>query len=153
AADVNGDGRNDLLVANQTSGDVSVYVNQGDGSFGTPDFPGAAELRGQQFRAGPGPFGMNDTRADVRSRDQSRTLAAGDFNRDGRLDVVVGAAGANGLAVLLGQGAGGLLNPRAVPLGFSPAFVVAGQFSDDNGDGRIDGRDNLDLAVLDRQGE
>ena len=61
--DLNGDGRPDLAVANAGSGDVSVLLGNGDGSF-QPQ---------QRFAAGIGPA----------------SVALGDLNGDGRPDLAV----------------------------------------------------------------
>lgn len=73
--DLTGDGRADVAVADLSEG-VTVFPGLGDGTLGTPvAFP-------------------------VRSG-QAMGLAAGDFNRDGRPDLVVSFAGGAGAAVLL----------------------------------------------------
>src|SRR5262249_25663626 len=68
-------------------------------------------------------------------------LKIGDFNNDGHLDVVVAyptISGNNGLAVLLGDGRGGLGPPRTFPVGRYPRSVTVGDFNNDG---------NLDLVV------
>ncbi|MBL8799164.1 MAG: VCBS repeat-containing protein, partial [Planctomycetia bacterium] len=132
--DVNGDGRRDVVVANQASGDVSVLLNTAAGFAPT-------DLR---FRAGVGLYGLGTFNGApvVRSLEGTSSLASGDFTDDGRVDLIVGNAGANSLALLRGDGRGGFLNPTAadtVLLASEPLLVVAGRF---NGDA------HLDLAVL-----
>src|SRR5260370_34807429 len=61
--DFNGDGALDLAVTNFGSGDVSVFLGNGDGSF----------QAARNFQAGGNP----------------RSVAVGDFNGDGRLDLAV----------------------------------------------------------------
>ena len=68
AADVNGDGRPDLLVANASSGTVSVLLNTTAPGATTPSF--AAQ---QTFATGSGPD----------------SVAAADVNGDGRPDLLV----------------------------------------------------------------
>jgi hypothetical protein len=69
-----------------------------------------------------------------------RTLAAGDFNGDGKLDLAVVNAGSNNLTILLGNGDGTLTPAASSPAtGTSPWAVTTGDF---NGDGK------LDLAVV-----
>ncbi|MBI1916718.1 MAG: VCBS repeat-containing protein, partial [Planctomycetes bacterium] len=159
AVDVTGDGFVDLVVTDQLSGDVTVLVN-GDEGRGpdSVDF-GSQVLR---FRAGAGPFSipsgsgpflLEDPPETVRSQDRPAGVAVADFNSDGIVDVVVADAGTNNFAFLAGRGRGSFANPVVTQLSFSPALVVAGQFNDDNGDKKIDARDNADLAFLNESGE
>ncbi|MCI3274958.1 FG-GAP-like repeat-containing protein [Streptomyces cylindrosporus] len=71
-----------------------------------------------------------------------RTLAAGDFNGDGRTDLAVGAANYNGISVYLGgTGKGATLSGRT---GFTPGILTQGTgirsltAGDINGDGTDD---------------
>lgn len=65
-------------------------------------------------------------------------LAAGDFNRDGRLDFAVGSDGADDVTVFLGDGKGGFRQAGSFPAGPAPAEIVAADFDRDG---------SLDLAV------
>src|SRR5581483_5634390 len=65
-------------------------------------------------------------------------VATGDFNADGKADVVV--ASGNNIDVMLGQGNGNFGNPILTIAPFAPAVILAADF---NGDGV------LDLAVED----
>src|SRR6185295_4083945 len=67
-ADLNLDGRDDLAVANQATGDVSVYLNKGGLNF---------ELQAR-FSVDSGSF------------ESLLTPAAGDVDGDGRIDLAVG---------------------------------------------------------------
>jgi hypothetical protein len=113
--DVNGDGKFDLVVANERSGDVSVLL--GDGNLGF------LPARGSPFPAGDSP---ND-------------LAAGDFNRDGRADLAIANHEKPHLTVLLGEGRGGFApavnSPFFVKVKPHPHGVATGDF---NGDGNLD---------------
>ncbi len=103
AADVNGDGKDDLLVANGTG--VGVLLGNGDGTFQAAN----------TFSAGG-----------------SGAIAVGDVNEDGRPDLIV--ANGTGAAVLLGNGDGTFETPTTFGSGGANAVAVA----DVNGDGRLD---------------
>lgn len=113
AADVNGDSKPDLVVANttglipsQAGSTVSVLLGRGDGTFADPVL---SPVLGQR----------------------PDSLAAGDFNQDGRADVVVNAMTSSPFApdvsILISKGDGSFQPPRAAPLsqGPHPWFVVA----------------------------
>ncbi|HKV94405.1 MAG TPA: VCBS repeat-containing protein [Candidatus Angelobacter sp.] len=83
AADFNGDHIPDIATVNGDTNTVSILINNGDGTF-RPHL---------DFATGPGP---ND-------------LAAVDWNKDGKMDLVVsngGADAAHSVSVLLGNGDG-----------------------------------------------
>ena len=108
--DFNGDGKADLAVANQGSGDVSVLLGAGDGSFGAAT----------RFLAAGNPL----------------AVTTGDFNHDGSLDLAVTIAGSpGGVSVLLGDGAGSFGTATIYPVGADPFAVAVGDF---NGDGNLD---------------
>jgi hypothetical protein len=114
--DFNGDGIQDLAIAdagNASGGGVgvSVFLGNGDGSF---QFAGA-------FDAGSSPS----------------SLAVGDFNGDGLLDLAVANDSYfNGtVSVLLGNGDGSFAAARTFAAGSMPRSVAVGDF---NGDGLLD---------------
>ncbi len=116
AADMNQDGMPDAVLAgNSLLGPVvSVSVNQGKGTFS-----------GEHDYVLPG---------------SPVSLAAGDFNGDGIMDVAVGVGGPNGgsatgVYVLLGQSNGILAAPVRIDSSLNPVSLVA---RDINGDGRAD---------------
>ena len=63
-----------------------------------------------------------------------RAIAVGDFNRDGKLDLVIANSEGNSVGVLLGNGDGSFGSP-AVYTTRIPGFVVVGDF---NRDGKLD---------------
>ena len=109
--DFNGDGRPDVATANRNTGTVSVHLGDGVGSFGTAT----------SFTTG--------------AATQPVSVAAADFNGDGRLDLAAANFTTGGIVTLLGDGSGGFGIPSAIATGASPMFVLAGDF---NGDGRAD---------------
>ncbi len=111
AADFNGDGRLDLAVANGYSNTISVLLGHGDGSF----YGQAAD----QIPVGAAP----------------NVSVTGDFNGDGRLDLVTADGLSNEVSVLLGNGDGTFQEEGEFAVGDDPSALVAGDF---NGDGRLD---------------
>jgi hypothetical protein len=107
--DFNGDGKQDLAVANQTSNNVSILLGNGAGSFGAAT----------NFGAGTNPW----------------RVAVGDFNGDGRQDLAVANRGSDNVSILLGDGAGHFSGLTSFPVGDGPYSVAVGDF---NGDGKQD---------------
>jgi hypothetical protein len=128
-ADLNGDGKPDLLTANNDDNDIAVLL--GDGKGGFRPAPGAP------FAVGPSPY----------------PPAVGDVNGDGRVDVVTPNTkpGKGGVTVLLGDGKGGFAPARGSPVATAerPYFLALG---DVNGDGKPDAvaahDDDTRLTVL-----
>ncbi len=115
-ADVNEDGKPDLLVGNGMSGLVSVVLGNGDGSF-----------QSAVLYASGG--------------DYADSVAVADVNEDGKPDLlVVNALSKNDLigrvGVLLGNGDGTLQSVVGYPTGGSSSRSVA--VKDVNGDGKLD---------------
>src|SRR5215510_3491292 len=109
--DFNGDGVQDLVVANSgdfDSGNISVLLGNGDGTF----------QAAVNFGAGNNPS----------------SIAVGDFNGDGIQDLTVahGFFGSNSVSVLLGNGDGTFQEGVNYGTGFAPSFVAVADF---NGDG------------------
>lgn len=112
--DFNGDGKPDLVTANSDDGTISILLNNGDKTF---------QLRRDFATGGTGTMPYS--------------VATGDFNGDGKLDVAVANHGTGAVAVLLGRGDGtfqAALN-TAVAAGDQPLVVVV---ADLNGDGNPD---------------
>ncbi len=107
-ADFNNDGRLDLASPNYGTNDVSVLLGNGDGKF-------QPEVR---YPVGPGPGSYWG-------------FIAGDFNGDGRTDLITGNDNDNSL--LLGNGDGTFEAAR--PFAAGTSALVAGDF---NRDGRLD---------------
>jgi hypothetical protein len=108
-SDLDGDGRLDVVTANQYSHDVSVHRGEGNGRFGLE----------QRFPAGSSP----------------RSLAAGDIDGDGCVDLVVADPFANQIAILGGNGDGTFLPRPAIAAPDGPFVARLGDF---NHDGRLD---------------
>jgi hypothetical protein len=106
-ADVNGDGKPDLLVANSGSNDVSVLLGQGTGTSWTL-------APGPRIKTAAGPVA---------------TVVA-DLNGDGRLDLAVANQQANSLQIFPGVGGGFFndQNPIVIPVGNNPGSIFIGNF-------------------------
>jgi hypothetical protein len=108
-ADFNADGKPDIAVTNDdvaAPSTVSVLLGNGDGTF-IPPVP---------YTVGLG----------------ARSLAVGDFNRDGKLDLAVANFTGDTVSVLLGNGDGIFQAALTYRAGIEPSSVVVGDF---NGDG------------------
>lgn len=124
-ADLNDDGKVDIVTANNDSGDVSVLLGQGDGTFLDP---------GASF-----PVGVPDISA-------PSAVAIGDFNGDGKPDIIATDEIGDTVSVLLNQGGAVFATAIVTDTGSSPEAVAVGDF---NGDGKLDAAtaDNLDDTV------
>ncbi|SFQ82333.1 FG-GAP repeat domain-containing protein [Hymenobacter arizonensis] len=107
-ADVNADGRPDVLTANASTNSVGVLLGSGTGTF-------AAVV---PYSTGPA---------------SPTAVAVGDVNADGRPDLVVAVSGAVG--VLLGTGTGTFQAMVTTTVSNSPGKLV---LADVNADGRLD---------------
>lgn len=111
-ADLNRDGKLDLLVTNGNSNTVSVLLGTGGGTFGP--------------------------KTDYVTGSQPASVGVGDFNRDGAPDLAVANHLSRTLAIFLGDGTGAF-GPRTdlptASVGNGPRRVVVGDF---NNDGKLD---------------
>jgi hypothetical protein len=113
--DFNGDGKLDLAVANQDSENVTILLGNGDGTFTAPASSPDSIPSGVS-----GPV----------------SLAVGDFNGDGILDLAVADYSSNNVSILLGNGDGSFTPmPQTPATGSGPYSVAVGDF---NGDGILD---------------
>jgi len=114
-ADFNGDGKFDIVVANELGGNVSVLLGDDSGKF--------APSVGSPFPAGQLP---ND-------------IAIGDFNRDGKLDLAIANHEEKHLTILWGDGSGGFTPAPNSPVAVEVKPHVHGVATGDlNGDGNLD---------------
>jgi hypothetical protein len=158
--DLDGDGKPDLVVANQYSNDATVLLGNGDGSFQAgvsypagagPVFVTVADVNGD---GKPDVFVVNqsDNNVSVLLGHDKGTLqpavsytystggtalavAVGDINRDGKQDLALtGDSGVTG-DLLLGNGNGTFQDGVSFDSGERPFDILIGDF---NGDGNAD---------------
>jgi FG-GAP-like repeat/Abnormal spindle-like microcephaly-assoc'd, ASPM-SPD-2-Hydin/FG-GAP repeat len=117
-ADLNGDGKTDLVVVNQGDDTVSVLLGDGDGTFQPQT----------TFPTGHFPV----------------SVQAGDFNGDGKVDLAVvdqicatkaSSCTPGAVSILLGNGNGTFQPPTDFAVGLTPVSLVVGDF---DGDGKLD---------------
>jgi hypothetical protein len=170
--DFSNNGHADLVVANPDDGTITLLMGQGDGSFASKlehqlvtspiaftvgDFDGDGNLdlgvlaltaaRSHVlvvfFGNGDGSFGR-DTSYPIDNRFVVASLASGDFNGDGYLDLAVARTDYNTVQVLLNNGDGSFQD--------GVDYITGGQtFAVATGD--LDGDGNLDLVVSNIYGE
>ena len=121
AADFNGDGRTDFAVtdtsldvepAGELFGAVSIFLNNGDGTF-------------QALPPIPVPGGPS-------------AITTGDFTGNGRVDLAVADTAASTITILLNNGDGTFTPLNPIPLAYiysGPTSIASGDF---NGDDRVD---------------
>jgi len=107
--DFDGDGKQDLAIADAGTNSVSVLLGDGTGNFGT--------ATGFATDSGPG------------------SVVVADFNGDGKPDLVTADLFAGNVSLLAGDGTGNFSAATNVAVGISPQFVAAGDF---DGDGKPD---------------
>lgn len=135
AADVNHDGRPDIVVCNGDDGTISIFLQDSRGSFDLAP--------GSPFAAGPQP---ND-------------IGFGDFDGDGNLDLAIPNHQSPYISIFLGDGHGRFRAAPKSPFKTDsyphPHGVALGDF---NGDGKLDvmsdswGHDKIEMFLGDGRG-
>ncbi len=116
AADFNNDGKVDLLIENAGTNQMWLYLGNGDGTFKAPLTKTVTLPAGFHFGG--------------------EAIAVADFNRDGKVDIVVEANTdtQGGLFVMTGDGAGNFGTPKLVlqpPASSGIGNLVVGDFNAD----------------------
>jgi hypothetical protein len=105
--DLDGDGKQDLVVSNGANDGLTTFLGAGDGSFGSG------------IVSPPGGFGT--------------AMALGDINGDSRPDLAVASFFGGGyLEILLGTGMGDFTSAGVVHVGLEVLGLALGDFNDDN---------------------
>jgi hypothetical protein len=164
--DLTGDGKPEVVTANaylsdprnRNPGTVSVFVNNGDGTFRakldrkTGKFPTSVAIRDLNgdgkndlvtanvdantasvlINKGDGSF---QARHDYPTGPLPRSLAVGDLNGDARPDLVIASTRTFRVSILLNKGDGGFGSPRRYRSAPEPEAIVVGDL---NGDGQPD---------------
>ena len=110
SADLNADGKTDLVVPNRSANEIIVFLGNSNGA---------------------------PTRTKFAFADGPTNVGIGDFNRDGKLDLAIRHgefSSTPGVSILLGDGAGGFGPPTNFPTFAAKNMVVA----DFNNDGNAD---------------
>ena len=105
-ADLNGDGKLDIVVANYGSNTVSVLLGQGNGTFQSP----------VNYAVGTNP----------------RSVLVRDLDRDVKLDITVANSGSASVSVLHNRGDGTFENAGSFSTGSNPIFVWGSNFDGDD---------------------
>jgi hypothetical protein len=162
-ADFNGDGKEDLAIANYYANTVSVLLGNGNGTFGNPTnyvlgnspFPlytgnlTATDLigNGKQDLVAVDALdasvwilmgnsnGTFQTPINYPTGGGTQSVAVGDFNGDGKLDLATANIGADSVTVLLGNGNGTFPKLPTLATGLVDSGIVS---YDLNGDGKLD---------------
>ncbi|EEF57871.1 FG-GAP-like repeat-containing protein [Pedosphaera parvula] len=158
AADVNGDGKVDLISANQNDSTLTVLTNTGTGQFifsallSVGSFPHcviATDINGDSkvdlisansggnsltvlTNDGSGHFAVS---ASPGAGSGTFGVTAADVNGDGKADLISANFSGNSLTVLTNDGTGHFVLSASPGVGFGPGSVTA---ADVNGDGKVD---------------
>ncbi len=157
AADLNGDGKMDLLTTDAYDSDLTVLLGNGDGTFtpapkpstgGYPDCIAVGDYNGDgkpdiaftnyydgtltiQFGNGDGTFTAGTT---YTTGADPRQVMTGDFNGDGNLDLAISRD--SSVLILLGNGDGTFTTGSSFSTGSGPNYSLV--LADFNGDGILD---------------
>jgi VCBS repeat-containing protein len=158
SADVNGDGKADLMVANSGNSTVSVLLGMGDGTFtakadyatgSNPFSVTSADVNGDGkadliaannngnsvsvlLGVGDGTF---TAKADYATGNSPRSVTSADVNGDGKADLIIANYYGASVSVLLGKGDGTFIAKADYATGYLPISVTS---ADVNGDGKAD---------------
>jgi hypothetical protein len=113
AADINGDGKVDLICANGNDGTLEILTNNGFGDFGT----------NATYYVGDGSI-------------PTYCVVAVDVNGDGRLDLISSTGGTNSLSLLTNDGLGNFSFSTPITTGSTDFESITP--ADVNGDGKVD---------------
>jgi subtilisin-like proprotein convertase family protein len=104
--DFNNDNKQDLVVTNQFSNDVSILLNNGNGGF-------APQIK--LMSGGVNPY----------------DVVVGSFNNDANQDLAVINSSSNNVSIFLGNGNGTFSAPTNFATGSNPISIDAGDFNND----------------------
>lgn len=163
AADFNGDDAVDLVAANKMSNSISLLLGNGRGDFATPiNFPVIkrpsflmagdidADLRPDLVVGSTHEQTVSILKGTAQGLATPRTddlggkvwpLLSDDFNRDGKIDLVVPDESLNRIKLLPGAGGNTFERPIPIPVGRDPSAAASGDFNRDR---------HIDLVVLHR---
>ena len=172
AADVNGDGSQDLISANFNESTLTILTNNGSGVFGSnatihvgsqPNFVLAVDVNHDDkpdlvsanggdntltvlTNNGSGTFGLSAT---VPAGAGPVALAAADVNGDSAPDLICADFGTNTVTILTNNGTGNFVVSATATVGYGPRALIA---ADMNGDSKMDlvtaNYEDLTLSVL-----
>ena len=167
-ADLNGDGKLDIVVTPNSLSEIEIFFGNGDGTFQTqfssvpvqrsPISVAAADLNGDgkmdlavvnhasdtvSILLGNG-NGTFQSQVTYPIGVQARWVVIADFDHDQKLDLAVVNGGDNNVAILLGHGDGTFASAVNFPTGNVPVSLVAGRFNNDN---------DVDLVSADFKGD
>lgn len=134
AGDLDGDGDEDLVTANEGSDNFTVLLGRGDGTF--------------------------DSTTSTNLGIDPSALALGDLDGDGDQDLAISNSGSSGVSVLLNQGSGTFATHATYGTGGGPGFVAIGDL-DGGGDEDLgvanswpySGPYSISASVLSNQGD
>ena len=178
AADLNGDGHDDLVTANSNGDDISVLINNGDGTYANDvkynsnEFPLAiaiGDLDGDLdldlavacsnndsnvsifLNNGDGTFGPQTSYLSGGFPDD---VAMGDFDGDLDLDLAVANSSNNDVSIFLNSGSGTFTLQASYDVDDSARWVKVGDVDDDDNPDLVVGVPNIDIVcVLLNQGD